>query len=54
MDFPVDQIQDTIPAVFRLPQVPELITVRDDSTEPLLPGQENLIRVGTQITEADW
>lgn len=54
LDFTFDQIQDLILAIFQLPQVPETVTVRDDSAEPLTPGQENLIRVGTQITEADW
>jgi len=54
LDFTFDQIQDLILAIFQLPQVPETVTVRDDSVEPLTPGQENLIRVGTQITEADW
>ena len=54
LDFTFDQIQDLILAIFQLPQVPETVTVRDDSTEPLTPGQESLIRVGAQITEADW
>jgi len=54
IDFTFDQVKDLIPAIFQLPQVPETVTVRDDSTEPLTPGQESLIRVGAQITEADW
>jgi CheY-like chemotaxis protein len=40
--------------IFALPKVPEKITIRDDSTEVPVAGQEKLIRVGTQITETVW
>ncbi len=43
-----------LPAVFQLPQIPDTISIRDDSTDPLPTGQERLIRVGTQVSESDW
>ncbi len=43
-----------LPAIFSLPHVPERITIRDDSTTAPIIGQERLIQVGTNITEAVW
>ncbi len=54
IDSDVQNGADLLPAVFQLPQPPESVTIRDDSTLPLPAGQERLVRVGTQISEADW
>lgn len=43
-----------LPLVFQLSHIPEIITIRDDSSDPLPAGQEWLIRVSTQITESEW
>ncbi len=41
-------------SIFALPRVPESITIRDDSTEIPIVGQERLIHVGTEVTETMW
>lgn len=54
LDSNVDGARDLLPGIFQLPQVPDVVTIRDDSKEALPAGQERLIRVGSQISESEW
>lgn len=54
IDSDIENGRALLPAIFALPKVPEKITIRDDSSEPPIVGQERVIHVGTQITEAVW
>ena len=54
LDANVDGARDLLPAIFQLPQIPDVVTIRDDSKDALPAGQERLIRVGSQVSESEW
>lgn len=54
LDSNVEGAKDLLPAIFQLPQVPDVVTIRDDNTDALPAGQEKLVRVGSQVSESEW
>lgn len=54
IDSDIENGKDLLPAVFQLPNIPKTVTIRDDSTDPLPAGEEQLLRVGTQVSESEW
>lgn len=54
IDSNIENGKDLLPTVFQLPNVPKTVTIRDDSKDPLPAGQEQLVRVGTQLSESEW
>jgi hypothetical protein len=54
IDSNIENGRELLPSVFQLPNIPKTVTIRDDSTDPLPAGQEQLIRVGTQVSETEW
>lgn len=54
IDSDIENGKDLLPAVFQLPNIPKTVTIRDDSVDPLPAGEEQLLRVGTQVSESEW
>jgi hypothetical protein len=54
IDSDIENGRSLIPQIFALPKVPEKITIRDASADPFVIGQEKIIHVSADMTDAVW